>query len=154
MVPHQICTQDISDRCCINPSGCYIFFVFFVQWCKNEVFWEQLRTAIYDSGVNVVSITLNQSIALLGGHDADFRSDDSFDWHILLAKNISFTIVKLKKETQIYSFTHYLKTTLKVFKHNSIVSMSYNKYITSWHFHKTLVKPQNCSCGTFLSCSC
>ena len=41
--------------------------------------------AINDRGVNTVSITLNESIVLFG-HDVNFRSDDTFDLIILVAK--------------------------------------------------------------------
>ena len=41
--------------------------------------------AIHDRGVNAVSITLNESIVLFG-HDVNFRTDDTFDLIILVAK--------------------------------------------------------------------
>ena len=47
-------------------------------------------------------------------------------------------------------FKHYLKNTFEVYKHNSIVSMFYNKFITGWLFHETPVEQQKFSLGAFL----
>ena len=55
---------------------------------------------INDRGVNAVSITLNESIVLFG-HDVNFRSDDTFDLIILVAK---FFIYKCKVKKIIPQF--------------------------------------------------
>ena len=77
--------------------------------------------------MNAVSITLNESIVLLG-HDVNFRSDDTFDLIILV---VFFLIY----------FQTVFRNTFEVYQHNSKVNMSYNKFMTSWHLYKTLVEP-------------
>ena len=59
--------------------------------------------AINDRGVNAVSITQNESIVLFG-HDVNFRSDDTFNLIILVAKFL-FTNVKLKRLYHSFIFS-------------------------------------------------
>ena len=103
-------------------------------------FWEQLQIALNDRGVNAVSITLNESIVLFG-HDVNFRSDDTFDLIILVAKFFIYKCKVKKIIPQFHFFKQYLRNTFEVYKHNSKVNMSYNKFMTSWHLYKTLVEP-------------
>ena len=85
--------------------------------------------AINDRGVNAVSITLNESIVLFG-HNVNFRSDDTFDLIILVAIFFIYKC-KVKKIIPVSFFKQYLRITFEVYKHNSKVNMSYNKFITS-----------------------
>ena len=64
---------------------------------------------------NVLSVNLNESIVLFG-HDTNFKSDDTFELIILLAK-------------VFHLFKNYRKTTFEVYKYVAIINMSYDKFI-------------------------
>ena len=87
-----------------------------------------------------VSITLHESIVLFG-HDVNFRSNDTFDLIILVAKFFIYKCKVKKIIPQFHFLKQYLRNTFEVYKHNSKVNMSYNKFMTSWHLYKTLVQP-------------
>ena len=63
-------------------------------------FLEQLETAVNDVGTNASSVRLNESVVLLG-LDTNFKSDDTFDLIVLLAKCF---IYKCKGEYPKVSF--------------------------------------------------
>ena len=69
--------------------------------------------AMNDRGVNAVSITLNESIVLFG-HDVNFRSADTFDLIILVAKVFIYKCKVKKIIAQFLSFFFFLNSILAI----------------------------------------
>ena len=98
--------------------------IFFFLRCEHvKRFWEQLQTVVNNVRANGLFVNLNESIVLFG-HDCNFKSDDTFDLMILLAKFFIYKC-KVKKNTpQFNLFRNYLKTAFEAYKYIAIINMS------------------------------
>ena len=151
MVPDQTGTKDFSDKCWISTHGCNLFFLwkrtrcywaffFFFLRCEHvKRFWEQLQTVVNNACANGLFVNLSESIVLLG-HDCSFKSDDTFDLIILLAKFFIYKCKVNKNIPQFHLLRNYLKTAFEAYKYIAIINMSYDKFTKEWQFYKTLME--------------
>ncbi|WP_419598529.1 hypothetical protein, partial [Thiolapillus sp.] len=102
-------------------------------------FWEQLQTVVNNACANGLFVNLNESIVLFG-HDCSFKSDDTFDLIILLAKFFIYKCKVKKNIPQFHLFRNYLKTAFEAYKYIAIINMSYDKFTKEWQFYKTLME--------------
>ena len=112
-----------------------------IFWRCNCVrpFWELFQTAVNDRCINAISLTINENIVLFG-HDSNFKSDDTFDMILLLAKFFIYKCKIQKNIPQFHLFKRYLKNAFDVQKHIALVNMSYDKFVIDWHFYKDLME--------------
>ena len=108
-------------------------------------FWEQLQTVVNNACANGLFVNLNESIILFG-HDCSFKSDDTFDLIILLAKFFIYKCKVKKNIPQFHLFINYLKTAFEAYTYIAIINMSYDKFTKEWQFYKTLMESQT-HCG-------
>ena len=78
---------------------------------------------INDVCANVLFVNLNESIFLLG-HDSNFKSDDTFDRIILLAKCFIYKCKVNKNIPQFHLLKNYLKRAFEAYGYITIIDMS------------------------------
>ena len=72
--------------------------------------------AVSDRCANATSVTLNESFVLFG-HDSNFKSDETFDLIIVLAKNFIYKCKIQKNIPQFDLFKRYLTRAFEAEKH-------------------------------------
>ena len=78
---------------------------------------------------------------VLFGHDSNFKSDDTFDLIIVLAKLFILYKCKIQKNIpQFDLFKRYLKRAFKAEKHIAIVNMAHKKFVNDWYFYKNVME--------------
>ena len=82
--------KDVTCSFCGKERGAIEHIFWRCEHVKR--FWEQLQTIVNNACANGLFVNLNENIVLFG-HDCTFKSDDTFDLIILLAK-FSFTDVR------------------------------------------------------------
>ena len=102
-------------------------------------FWEQLQTIANNACANGLVVNLNESIILFG-HDCSYKSGDTFDLIILLAKFFIYKCKVKKNIPQFHLFRNYLETAFEAYKYIAMINMSYNKFTKEWQFYKTLME--------------
>ena len=86
-----------------------------------------------DTCINAISVTLNESIVLLG-HDSNFQSDDTFDLIILFANLFIYECKIPKNIPEFHFLKRYLKTAFE-----AVVNMSHDEFVIDWYFYKDLM---------------
>ena len=94
------------------------------------------KNLVYDACANVSSVNLNKSIALFG-HDTNFKSGNTFDLIISLAKAFICACKVKRNIAKFDRYKNYLGKKNEVCKYSAIVT-SYYKFTKGWHFYRTL----------------
>ena len=102
-------------------------------------FLEQLQTVVNDTCANGLFVNQIGSIFLFG-HGSNFKSDDTFDLIILLAKIFIYNCKVKKNIPQFHLFKNRIKTVFEAYKYVAIINMSYDKFTKEWQFYKTLME--------------
>ena len=84
-------------------------------------------------------VILNESTVIFG-HDCNFKSNDTFDLIILLAKVFVYKYKVKKNIPQFHLFKNYLKTAFEAYEHIAIINMSCDKFTKEWQSYKTLME--------------
>jgi hypothetical protein len=95
-------------------------------------FWNQFEAAVISKCDNITNLNLNEQIILFGG-DGNFKSDQTFDFIVLLAKFFIYKS-KINKSIPMYKdFKKYLENRYKIEIQASYVLMNTDKTYTDWY---------------------
>lgn len=104
-----------------------------------QAFWENFQNALVEKCVVFSSLHLNENIVLFGG-DSHFRSDDTFDLILLLAKFYIYRC-KMNKDIPLFKpYIHYLKSRFETEKYVSCINMLNVNFNLNWHAYKPLLE--------------
>ena len=74
----------------------------------------------------------NWKLLFFLGMTVIFKSDDTFDLIILLAKFFMYNCKVKKNVPQFRLFKNYLKTAFEAYKYITIIDISHNKFTKEW----------------------
>ena len=102
-------------------------------------FWEPFQTVLNAGCSNATSGTLNENIVLFG-HDIHFKSDNIFNFLLLLQAEFFIYKCKINKTIpHLHLFKCYLKTNFDVYKCNAKLNKSCDKIVTEWCPYQQLI---------------
>ena len=84
------------------------------------------------------SLILNENIVLFGRGN-NFKSDDTLDLVILLAKFFIYKCKVSKNIPRISEFKKYLNIRYETEKYISRVNMTYDKFLAKWYYWENLL---------------
>ena len=110
----------------------------FIWNCRYvQLFWKSLERMIKEKCENAVNVKISQNVVLFG-HDNTIKTDDVFDYIILLAKLHIYTCKMQTCHPNIQTFQKQLKLRYRIEEHNAKLNGGLSKFYINWYFYKQL----------------
>ena len=102
-------------------------------------FWHNFEQVVQDKCDNVLQMNINRNIVLFG-QDDNFKTDDTFDLILLIAK---YSIYRSKMENKRPSFLLFLRNLEERYyieKYNAEINMDHRIFVTKWVYYSALIQ--------------
>ncbi len=102
-----------------------------------QLFWTSLEQVIREKCENAVYVKISQNVALFGC-DNNIKTDEVFDYIILLSKLYIYKCKMQSSPPNIQTFQKELKFRYKLEEHNARLNCDLLKFNINWYFYKQI----------------